>query len=93
MRNCLKIRILKNGEMHYFLSKVTSKLELADRDYLDEDLMLAEITAALLRMQQNKTPGLDGLPKEYYFTFWDLLKGPLLQVYKEAFVWEHYRHP
>lgn len=36
-------------------------------------------------MENNKTPGLDGLPKEFYVTFWDQLKDPLLEVYKESF--------
>lgn len=51
---------------------------------LEEDVTIEEITRAMLSMQNNKAPGLDGLPKEYYFTFWEQLSSSLLLVYKES---------
>lgn len=57
---------------------------MADRTLLDEDIMIDEITRAMLSMQNNKAPGLDSLPKEYYFTFWEQLSLPLFLVYKES---------
>lgn len=53
---------------------------------LDEDITLEEITRAMISMQDNKTPGLDGLPKEYYQAFWEQLSPSLCSVYKE--VWD-----
>ena len=32
-------------------------------------------------MKSNKTPGNAGLPKEFYKTFWDELKTPLMESY------------
>lgn len=68
-----------------FLSHLTTKLNNTDRDFLERDLTINELTKAMQSMQSNKSPGLDGLPKEFYSTFWDQLKDPLLQVFKESF--------
>lgn len=48
--------------------------------------MLDEITRAMISMQDNTTPGLDGLPKEYYQVFWEQLSPSLSSVSKE--VWD-----
>ena len=36
-------------------------------------------------MKNNKTPGNDGLTKEFYETFWDVLKTPLMESINQAF--------
>ena len=36
-------------------------------------------------MKSNKTPGNAGLPKEFYKTFWDELKTPLMESVNQAF--------
>ena len=36
-------------------------------------------------MKKNKTPGNDGLTKEFYETFWDELKIPLMESVNQAF--------
>ena len=36
-------------------------------------------------MPRGKRPGSDGLPYEFYMTFWPVLAAPLLQVFHEAF--------
>uniref|UniRef100_A0A3P9NCC4 Reverse transcriptase domain-containing protein n=1 Tax=Poecilia reticulata TaxID=8081 RepID=A0A3P9NCC4_POERE len=76
---------INKEEMSYFLSKLTNKLTERERENLDQEITIDEMTKAMQSMQNNKAPGLDGLPKEFYSTFWEILKGPLLQVYKEAF--------
>ena len=35
-------------------------------------------------MANDKTPGLDGFPCEFYKTFWDMIGPDLLHVYQEA---------
>ena len=45
-----------------------------------------EIWNALNEMQNNKSPGNDGLPSEFYVTFFNLLKIDLLQCLNEC--WE-----
>lgn len=34
-------------------------------------------------MKNNKVPGIDGLSKEFYVTFWDLIGDHLLEVFNE----------
>ena len=36
-------------------------------------------------MKNNKTPGNDGLSKEFYKTFWDELKTPLMESVNKTF--------
>ena len=36
-------------------------------------------------MKNNKTSGSDGLTKEFYETFWDELKNPLMESVNQAF--------
>ena len=36
-------------------------------------------------MKSTKTPGNAGLPKEFYKTFWDELKTPLMESVNQAF--------
>lgn len=52
-------------------------LEEADTQELDSPLNLEEMYRALKSMNTGKSPGSDGIPSEFYITFWDLL-GPLL---------------
>ena len=39
----------------------------------------------LKKMPNNKSPGNDGITKEFYETFWDDLKTPLLLSVNQAF--------
>ena len=36
-------------------------------------------------MKNNKTPGNDGMTKDFYETFWDELKTPLMESVNQAF--------
>ena len=44
-----------------------------------------ECKDALLSMQLNKSPGLDGLSVEFYKTFWQDVKQLLIDSFNEAF--------
>jgi exonuclease III len=62
-------------------------LDLLDRKLSDEqsnscegDLLEGECLAALKTLRNGKTPGSDGLPKEFYMCFWELLKDDLLEM-------------
>ena len=41
---------------------------------------------ALKSMENDKTPGNDGLSKEFYEVFWDDVKIPLLASISDAFI-------
>ena len=40
-----------------------------------------EVRATLLGMARNKSPGSDGLPIEFYLTFWDMLGPDLVDAF------------
>ncbi|KYO28750.1 hypothetical protein Y1Q_0004412 [Alligator mississippiensis] len=48
---------------------------------LDEDWMPEELKRTLQSFKNSKTPVLDGLPKEFYLTFWDLMGPDLLELF------------
>ncbi|CAG06636.1 unnamed protein product [Tetraodon nigroviridis] len=46
---------------------------------LAAELTLQELHTATLSLQNGKTPGIDGLPVEFYKAFWDVIGGDLLE--------------
>ena len=54
----------------YFLSKVNVCLTDEDRRLLDSDFTPDEFDKALSKLQNRKSPGSDGLTKEFYDFFW-----------------------
>lgn len=53
---------------------------------MENRLTLTELKKALSSMRDNKTPGIDGLPKEYYSTFWDEIGPVLVEVFEGSSV-------
>ena len=43
-------------------------------------------------MKNNKTPGNDGLTKEFYKTVWDELKTPLIESFNQTLHTKIYQH-
>ena len=55
--------------------------------HLGEGLIsIEECTKVLNSFSLNKVPGNDGLPIEFYKTFWDFLEEPLVKCVNESFV-------
>ena len=52
-----------------------------DSAYLDRPITVQEIRMALASIASNKSPGVDGVPEEFYRRFWNLLESDLLNVY------------
>lgn len=52
-----------------------------ERDQIDTLLSLADLTYALNTMAHGKSPGIDGIPSEFYSTFWDILGEQLLRAF------------
>ena len=52
----------------------TRKLTDLESDALEGELKLDEISLALKNMKNNKTPGIDGFPAEFFKVFWNQLK-------------------
>ena len=72
-RKAMKIKFnLKND--------TEKKLSQEQKEKLDEDISIEEMTKALKSMPNGKTPGGDGLSVSFYKSFWELLKTPLHQA-------------
>ena len=90
-------------EQHLFYTNLyrkedTAPFELKNRSNIriseetakicQSDITSKEVYEAIHSMKNEKTPGYDGIPIEFYKVFWDLIKDPLLNMildcYKEA---------
>ena len=59
-------------------------LEDEDRLFLDQPLDINELDIALKSLNQDSSPGIDGLTPLFYIELWDLLREPLFQCFQEA---------
>ena len=69
----------------YFLGNIS--LPVINNDFFnfcENDLNENEFLISLKSMQNNKTPGNDGLTKEFYETFWNEIKYVFLKSLKQA---------
>lgn len=75
------------GDIDIYLNNVNLEKHLTlDDRYVCEGLVSkAECYEALKKMKSNKSPGLDGLPVEFYETFWDEINHLLIDVFNESF--------
>lgn len=60
-------------------------IPLQESSLADSPLSLADILQAIENLKPNKTPGLDGLPSEFFQQFKDLLAPLLLAFWEESF--------
>ena len=71
------------------LSNILNSIDLPcltnkQKDFCEIELGEKELLNTLKSMPNNKTPGNDGLSKEFYETFWNKLKDPLLKSLHHA---------
>jgi hypothetical protein len=59
------------------------QLSPEEKDILITELSEKEVLEAILQMERNKAPGSDGLPAEFYKTFWDVIKGDLMAMFSQ----------
>ena len=57
----------------------------SEREQCEDRFTKAELLSVLQGLQTGKSPGSDGLPTEFYLTFWDSICDLLLQVFNERF--------
>ena len=65
---------------HDLLSNVSARLPESARDRCEGLLTVEEVHATLMGMAHNKSPGSDGLPMEFYSSFWDVLGRDMVEV-------------
>ena len=89
--NLLKLSVLLNqpfknvSEIEKFLCGITTPSLNNDQINLcEKDLSETDLYNAMKNMQNNKSPGNDGLTKEFYEGFWDEIKELLIASATEA---------
>ena len=50
-------------------------------EYLTKQINKNELKQAIFQMQNEKSPGIDGIPVEFYKTFYETLENDLIQLY------------
>ena len=63
-----------------YLQHTQSKLTEQDRQNLDLPITAQELFETIQRTDTNKSPGIDGLPIEFYETFWTSLKNEIHEM-------------
>ena len=56
------------------LSNIKTKINLRQKQILDALIELEELRVAIFQMQTEKSPGLDGVPVEFYQEYWEVIK-------------------
>ena len=64
----------------HLLHQIHKSIPNTTADKIDDPIQTTELTETLKQMELNKTPGIDGLPTEFYNTFWEELKQVLTTV-------------
>ena len=72
-------------EQDFFLNSLSLKLSRVEQSLCEEDLIEGECKRALDAMATGKSPGLDGLPAEFYQRFWSLLGTDFVDVINFAY--------
>ena len=67
------------------LKNIKKTLSQTHKDLLDSPITLEELEKAVKSLNKEKSPGINGLPAEFYQMFWPLLKYRYLQFINHAF--------
>ena len=58
-----------------------NKVTQQQNEILTKQINVNEIKQAIFQMENQKSPGIDGIPIEYYKEFYEYLKDDLLQLF------------
>ena len=67
------------------LANLTAQVTAPQQQMLDSPITLAELTTAVYQLPLDKTPGMDGIPIEFYRQFWPLLRDRYLAYITAAY--------
>ena len=81
-----KLKISKTDINNYLSDCPIPQLSEEQTLQCEENFSEKEFYQALISMPNNKSPGNDGLTKEFYETFWEELKTPLISSFECAFI-------
>ncbi|KAG8229566.1 hypothetical protein J437_LFUL009548 [Ladona fulva] len=72
-------------EKEYEFISPKSMLKVEEKNYLEGDINQGEMEAVVRALPNNKSPGVDGIPYEFYKTYWSIIGEELCNVLKECF--------
>ena len=67
-------------EQNIFINSLERKINDIDNEIIMNEIESKEIVNVLNSVEDKTSPGIDGIPYEFYGTFWDLIKGELIKV-------------
>ena len=70
---------------NWFLSKIECRLSNQERESAEGPITAEELDKALDNLNLNKAPGADGLPAEFYKTFWPLLRVHIRELFNTCY--------
>ena len=79
-------RITSTASQTHFLSQLSATVPPALAVQLDSPITSDELRSTINQMNTNKSPGIDGLPVEFYQVFWPQLQQELTVLANELFV-------
>ena len=59
---------------HKLLQNIKKKVSSQQRETLNQLISKEELFKAVMKLQKNKSPGPDGIPAEFYQTYWHLIQ-------------------
>ena len=68
-----------------YVTEQLPKLSESEKHVCDRSITIAECKEALNTFKNSKSPGNDGLNKEFYERFWTVISEPLIRSYNAAF--------
>ena len=83
--NLFSAATLASSDQDFFLNSLDRSLSNEEAVLCEGEATLAECTQALKSFKCNKSPGLDGLPYEFYRTFWDLIGPDMVATFNDTF--------
>ena len=88
-RDLYKMEPINDIEMNFFLNKIENSLNEEEKSSLEGMITTEEVHRELKEMQGNKSPGLDGLTKEFYLSFWEVIGDDLVETVNNVFLTEN----
>ena len=67
-------------EQSNFINSLERKVNLNENEMIIKDIERSEVKTVLDSVETGKSPGIDGIPYEFYQTFWNLIKRDILRV-------------
>jgi hypothetical protein len=74
---------------HELTRYILNKLDNNEKETLDEDINLDEISKVIKILKPNKSPGEDGIISEFYQLFWQDIKNEFFEVIEKIFKFEY----